>query len=224
MTVRDPYAATTSEENQSVTTGDRTRVTQQNYPENPEQSNAPTDLSIQETRQQLVSLYVRGQLNDAKALFSAVQGATEAAWTNFERILTPVKDFVIMGNLPYLNPTEWTGEYAGIADQRSEDRDAVQAGDEVTLQTTTGHRVQAVQQETGEGVETTPLPGAQPTQTSAKQEEEPATASGRVPAAELVERARNAKTKKELDEIEDLSEGRVRVLDAIDQRRDELKR
>jgi len=70
-----------------------------------EQSGTPTTLSIQETRQQLVSLYVTGSKTDAQALFGAIQGATEESWGNFERILDPVWRFVQMGDLPYVGST-----------------------------------------------------------------------------------------------------------------------
>lgn len=221
--------ATTPEENQSVTTRDLTQAQPENYPENPDQSNVPTNLSIQEVRQQLVSLYVRGDSNDARALFSAAPSATEEGWTNFERILTPVKDFVIMGNLPYAQ-VGWTGEYSGVGDTKNEDRDAIEAGREVTLESPSGQTAQAVQQEQASGeIETTPLPGAQPTQSAAQTDgqtqtetEQNLTASGLVSAGDLVERARTANTAEELDEIEGLAEGRTTVLNAVENRRTEL--
>jgi hypothetical protein len=226
--VKDPYArATTAEENQSVTTSDPTQATPANYPENPDQSNTPTNLSIQETRQALVSLYVRGDSNDARALFSAAAGATEAGWSNLERILTPVKDFVIMGNLPYVNV--WSGEYSGVAVQRNEDMDQLEATrpggstGPVILPSTPA----TVQSETGSGEPVTEtLPMQAPTNSAETSSQTPtqtgSSATGTVPAAELISRAQKAKTEKELDEIEELARERVTVLDAIDARRAEL--
>jgi hypothetical protein len=206
--------ATTAEENQSVTTSDVTGTPQGNYPDDPNQSNAPTNLSIQESRQQLVSLYVRGDSNDARALFSAAAGATEEGWTNLERILSPVKDFVIMGNLPYSNNMQWTGEYAGVGDTRNEDQDAVQ---------TTGPMVQS-ETASGEPVTET-LPQAQPTGTPVPENQPtdaPTDTETDTSAAALIARAREASTLEELDEIEALANGRVTVEDAVDARRDEL--
>jgi hypothetical protein len=251
--IRDPHAATTAEENQSVTTSDPSQQQAENYPENPEQSNTPTNFSIQSNRSNMVSLYIMGNVNDAKAMFVATPGATESGWSNFERTLAPVRDFVVMGNLPYTQT--WTGEYTGIANDIQEQRDAAElqtaAGGtmstsggssgspkEVTLGTTTGQTVQAVQQERASGdVETTPLPGAQPTQTSTrtssekteqtKDTETGARAGGYKydqtwAAMDLINAARVAKKTEELDAIEDAANGRVTVLDAVDARREEL--
>jgi len=206
----DTHPATSVEETQSVTTRDQTQVQQENYPDNPEQSNVATNLSIQETRQQLVSLYIRGDSTDARALFSAAQGATEAGWTNFERVLSPVKDFVLMGNLPYSN-VEWTGEYSGVGDARA---DMQEAGGQPVIgdgtQETVNPQMDSPMQPVGSAADNVDTPEPQTdeiTDTSAQA---------------LIARARAAEDAEELDAIESLSNGRVTVLDAVDARREEL--
>ena len=69
--------------------------------------------STTETRQMLVSLYCQGATNDAKALYAASAGATDAGWHALERMLAPVKSFILDSGMPYAYNVPST-EYAGL--------------------------------------------------------------------------------------------------------------
>jgi hypothetical protein len=159
----------------------------------PEQSAEPTNLSIQETRRALVSLYVAGSKTDAQALFGAVAGATEQAWMNLERILDPVNRFVIMGELPYVG--------AGVFGE-PESRGLTPPTDPAWPDGNPGGNVTPVTEEPEAPADTSP--------------------DVSMSAADLIAMARAAMTVQELDAIEEASNGRVTVLDAVDQRRAEL--
>jgi len=79
----------------------------------PDGSVVPTE-STQDTRRQLVSLYCSGSDSDAKALYGAYPGANDGGWQSLERMLAPVKAFILNGDGPYVNPYAVTTEYAGV--------------------------------------------------------------------------------------------------------------
>lgn len=65
-----------------------------------------------ETRGAMVSLYARGMISEAKAYATTIPGMTDGVWTSMERMLNPVRSFVLDGTLQYPavdNSTEYTG-------------------------------------------------------------------------------------------------------------------
>jgi hypothetical protein len=159
-----------------------------------EQSGVATNLSIQDTRKALVSLYVTGSKTDAQAMFFAIQGATQESWENFERILDPVNRFVIMGELPYVGRTVFA-EPDGEGLTPPADPDWSQSSNSPG-QTPAGD---------------TQAPGGNSSEVSSS-----------MSATELIALARGAQTEMELAAIEQAANGRVTVLDAVDIRREEL--
>jgi len=91
------------------------------------QSTVPSE-STQETRTQLVTLYCRGSDSDAKALYGAYPGANDGGWQALERMLAPVKAFILNGDGPYVNPYAVTTEYAGVPVPEPEARGAQEPG------------------------------------------------------------------------------------------------
>lgn len=157
--------------------------------------------STQASRLEFVTLYCYGSPNDAKAMYGAFPGATDAGWQALERMLAPVKQFIVDGGMPYYVPLV-TSEYQGVPTPGPEDPELPEVppdGDGSDLNRTS---------QIAPGVATS---GPQD-QASQKT----------VSAQELIDRAKAAKTVEELDEIEALANGRVTVLDAVAAREDEL--
>ena len=163
-----------------------------------EQSVMPTE-STQASRLEFVTLYCYGTPNDAKAMYGAFPGATDAGWQALERMLAPVKQFIVDGGMPYYVPLV-TSEYQGVPTPGPEDPELPEApppdGDlNRTSQIAPGVATSGPQDQASQKT---------------------------VPAQELIDRAKAAQTVEELDEIEALANGRVTVLDAVAAREDEL--
>jgi hypothetical protein len=172
--------------------------------------------STTESRGTLVGMYSRGFISEAKTNFATIPGATDAAWQSFERMMTPIRAFVLDGTWQY--PVyDMTTEYAGLpvpeSEQASENPDPpeTRSRGEYAPKPEPGH-INAVEEQSARG-------------TRAAEETRSGSSDGPsapVPAAELIERARSAKTESELDEIESQANGRVTVEDAVADRREEL--
>jgi len=159
----------------------------------------------------LVSLYGRGATNDAKAAYGASPGATDAGWQAFERMMTPVKQFIADGGMPYNDAAlAQTTEYAGIQTP----------AEELTPPETRGSPSGWAEIPQQEGPQPTEVEELDPRSDQSRDETDRKTET--VPAQELIERAKNAKSMDELDEIELLSKGRATVLEAVNAREAEL--
>lgn len=64
-------------------------------------------------RGSLVGMYARGFIAEAKAEFTTYDGATDAAWQSFEKMMAPVRAFVLDGT-PQYPVYDLTTEYAGL--------------------------------------------------------------------------------------------------------------
>lgn len=161
-----------------------------------QEQSAMQTASTQQSRLEFITLYCYGTPNDAKAMYGAFPGATDAGWQSLERMLAPVKQFIVDGGMPYYVPLT-TSEYQGVPTPGPEDAELPEA----------------------------PPPDARTSEiapgvvTSGPQDQ---ASQKTVPAQELIDRAKAAKSVEELDEIETLANGRVTVLDAIAAREDEL--
>lgn len=85
----------------------------------PDQS-ASKQANTMEARGSLVSMYSRGFIGEAKTFFSSLDGATDAAWQSFEKMLAPIRAFVLDGTAQYPVYAETT-EYAGLPVPEPED-------------------------------------------------------------------------------------------------------
>lgn len=185
-------------------------------------------VSTSESREVLVSMYVRGSTNDAKVLYGASMGATDAGWQALERMLSPVKQFIESGGMPY-NYALPTTEYAGIptpepeAVEENPGPEATRSRGEYSAGRAPGNLSADVEAETKHrtGQSLDKNPGTVTSKSKDEEDDEDAPPEA-YSAKELAAQAESAKDAKELDRVERLAAGRTTVLDAVSDRRKKL--